>query len=108
MRRYRELAAAPQPMFMTTSPQEISRSAELNATVSPNQFRVGYIGFAIQPRHVDAKSIDNTVDRMVQFRAYIHYHIKCSKSLMHSRMRKRVESLLQVQPRLETVCGAVR
>jgi len=96
MRRHRELASAPQPLFMTTPPQEITRSPQLNATVSANQFRVGYLSFGIQPRHIDAKSIDNTVDRIVQFRAYIHYHIKCSKSLMHTRMRKRVESLLQV------------
>jgi hypothetical protein len=51
---------------------------------------------AIQPRHVEPQALDNTVDRIVQFRAYLHYHIKCNKSLLHTRMRKRVESLLQV------------
>lgn len=30
------------------------------------------------------------------FRNYLQYHIKCSKAFMHTRMRIRVESLLQV------------
>jgi actin related protein 2/3 complex subunit 2 len=93
MGRNKSFATAPQPLFMTSAPSEIADVPELKANNSP---RFGFLSFGIQPRHVDAKSLDNTVDRFVQFRAYMHYHIKCSKSQMHTRMRKRVEHLLQV------------
>eukprot|EP00299_Pterocystis_sp_00344_P007195 c2215_g1_i1.p1 GENE.c2215_g1_i1~~c2215_g1_i1.p1 ORF type:complete len:312 (-),score=56.42 c2215_g1_i1:47-982(-) len=89
-------ATAPQPLFMTTAPTEITDEPELKSTTLKNQSRIGFLSFGVQPRHVEAKSLDNTVDRFVQFRAYLHYHIKCAKSQMHSRMRKRVEHLLQV------------
>ncbi len=34
---------------------------------------------------------------LASFRSYLGYHIKCSKGYMHSRMRTRVTSLLQVR-----------
>lgn len=33
---------------------------------------------------------------MQLFRDYLHYHIKCSKAYMHSRMRTRVAEFLKV------------
>jgi len=96
MRRVRELSTAPVPLYLPTAPQELTESPELSKTVQSNPNRIGFLSLAIQPRHVEPQSLDNTVDRIVQFRAYLHYHIKCNKSLLHTRMRKRVESLLQV------------
>jgi len=96
-KRVSHLASAPQPTFLppSTPPQEIKDSGfQDSSRENPN--RVGYITFALLDRHVTPQALDNTVDRIIQFRAYLHYHIKCSKSHMHSRMRKRVESLLQV------------
>jgi actin related protein 2/3 complex subunit 2 len=37
-----------------------------------------------------------TIDTIHLFRNYLHYHIKCSKAFLHTRMRLRVEELLQV------------
>lgn len=96
MKRYKELATAPNALFSATPLLDLTESPKLNATIKENKSRLGFLAFAVQPRHVEAKTLDNTIDRMVQFRAYLHYHIKCSKSQMHTRMRKQVELLLQV------------
>jgi len=37
-----------------------------------------------------------TIDNIQTFRNYLHYHIKCSKAYMHTRMRNRVRTFLQV------------
>lgn len=46
--------------------------------------------------HFEAKNRDRTINNIQTFRNYLMYHIKCSKAYMHDRMRKRVDSLLQV------------
>jgi len=35
------------------------------------------------------------MDKLLQLRNYLHYHLKCSKAYMHFRMRDRVTLLLQ-------------
>lgn len=46
--------------------------------------------------HLDPARREKTIDTIQLFRDYLHYHIKCSKAYMHTRMRLRVEALLQV------------
>ncbi|KAF1763593.1 hypothetical protein GCK72_011860 [Caenorhabditis remanei] len=48
---------------------------------------VGYITFVLFPRHTNKKTRDNTIDLIHSFRDYLHYHIKCSKVYLHTRMR---------------------
>lgn len=49
------------------------------------------------PRHfANADIMAGTISRIQLFRDYLHYHIKCSKAYMHSRMRHRVAELLKV------------
>merc|ERR1712029_847814 len=48
---------------------------------------VGYITFVLFPRHTNSEVRDNTIDLIHLFRNYLHYHIKCSKAYIHSRMR---------------------
>ncbi|KAJ3333901.1 hypothetical protein HDU76_001382 [Blyttiomyces sp. JEL0837] len=58
---------------------------------------VGYVTFVLFPRHfVAGATREETISRIQLFRDYLHYHIKASKSYMHSRMRARVESFLKV------------
>ncbi|KAJ1567481.1 hypothetical protein HK405_005811 [Cladochytrium tenue] len=58
---------------------------------------VGYVTFVLFPRHfVEGTVREETIARIQLFRDYLHYHIKASKSYMHSRMRTRVESFLKV------------
>ena len=44
----------------------------------------------------DDASADKTVNLIHTFRDYLHYHIKCSKAYLHSRMRVRTSALLKV------------
>jgi len=96
VRRLRELASAPYPSYSPNAPGEVTDDPKLKGTLKDNPQRIGYVSFAFQKRHLDAEHIEKSADHMVQFRSYIQYHIKCSKSYMHTRMRLRVNSLLQV------------
>ena len=50
---------------------------------------------AIFKTHVTTDEQREKAASLIQgFRNYLHYHIKCSKSYLHSRMRKRVDLLL--------------
>ncbi|CAO1634408.1 unnamed protein product [Parajaminaea phylloscopi] len=58
---------------------------------------VGYVTFVLFPRHFQNKEVmAATISRIQLFRDYLHYHIKCSKAYMHSRMRHRVADFLKV------------
>ncbi len=51
---------------------------------------------AIMRQHVDSSAkLERIVSLLVGFRLYMHYHIKATKSYLHSRMRERVDKLLQ-------------
>jgi len=56
----------------------------------------GFVSFVLFPAHTNAKNREKVVDLIQTFRDYLHYHIKCSKAYMHTMMRARVESLLQI------------
>ncbi|KAF1763651.1 hypothetical protein GCK72_011918 [Caenorhabditis remanei] len=57
---------------------------------------VGYITFVLFPRHTNKKTRDNTIDLIHSFRDYLHYHIKCSKVYLHTRMRAKTTDFLKV------------
>eukprot|EP01098_Paradermamoeba_levis_P013063 TRINITY_DN5867_c0_g1_i1.p1 TRINITY_DN5867_c0_g1~~TRINITY_DN5867_c0_g1_i1.p1 ORF type:complete len:303 (-),score=116.14 TRINITY_DN5867_c0_g1_i1:43-951(-) len=65
----------------------------------------GFVSFVLFKGHLDAKNRDRTINNIQTFRNYLHYHIKCSKGYMHQRMRKRVETLLQVLNRAKMEAG---
>jgi len=56
----------------------------------------GFVSLVLFPEHLHPQKRERTVDQVLCFRNYLHYHIKCSKAHLHDRMRKRVHSLLQV------------
>lgn len=55
-----------------------------------------YFGAVLFPRHTTGAARDNTIDLLHMFRDYLHYHIKCSKVYVHSRMRAKAGELLKV------------
>ncbi|KAF1763553.1 hypothetical protein GCK72_011819 [Caenorhabditis remanei] len=57
---------------------------------------VGYITFVLFPRHTNKKTRDNAIDLIHSFRDYLHYHIKCSKVYLHTRMRAKTTDFLKV------------
>lgn len=56
----------------------------------------GYLAFALEQRHVQGENLENSVSLLTGFRSYLHYHIKCSKTYLHMRMRKRVAGWMLV------------
>ncbi|WWC90824.1 uncharacterized protein L201_005761 [Kwoniella dendrophila CBS 6074] len=57
----------------------------------------GYVTFVLFPRHFsNPTQAQSTINRIQLFRDYLHYHIKCSKAYMHSRMRYRVAEFLKI------------
>ncbi len=51
---------------------------------------------AVLPQHVNTPAkLERVVALLTGFRLYMHYHIKATKSYLHSRMRERVDKLLQ-------------
>lgn len=48
------------------------------------------------PRHTCKAARDNTINLIHIFRDYLHYHIKCSKAYIHTRMRAKTSDFLKV------------
>nr|CAG4644031.1 EOG090X07NU [Lepidurus arcticus] len=82
---------APQVLFSHREPPlELSNT---DAKVGDN---MGYITFVLFPRHTNKATRDNTINLIHLFRDYLHYHIKCSKAYIHSRMRAKTSDFLKV------------
>lgn len=83
-----------------TSPQVIfshrDPPMELRDTDAKTGDNIGYITFVLFPRHTNAHIRDNTINLIHIFRDYLHYHIKCSKVYIHSRMRAKTADFLKV------------
>jgi len=70
-----------------------------NLRVGDNQ---GFVTFVLFAPHITGKQKDKTVDNIQTFRNYLHYHMKCSKAYLHTRMRDRVRLFLQVLNRAKS------
>ena len=84
-------ATAPQVLFSHREPPR-----ELDKTDARTGDNIGYITFVLFPRHTNKKARDNTINLIHIFRDYLHYHIKCSKAYIHSRMRSKTSDFLKV------------
>jgi len=63
----------------------------------PRGENVSYVTFVLFKRHwTPIAKAQGCAFTMVSFRNYLHYHIKCCKSYLHTRMRMQVENLLKV------------
>lgn len=87
----RTVRSAPPVSYSREPPREIASLVK-----SYNPEAAGFISFAFEERHVQGQHLDNSVTMLTGFRNYLHYHIKCSKTYLHMRMRKRVAGWLQV------------
>ncbi|KAJ6307797.1 hypothetical protein OIU76_017564 [Salix suchowensis] len=85
---------APPCLWSPTPPLELKEAPA--EALSAN---AGFVSFVIFPRHVEGKKLDRTVWNLSTFHAYVSYHVKCSEGFMHTRMRRRVESLIQALDR---------
>ncbi|XP_014898878.1 actin-related protein 2/3 complex subunit 2 [Poecilia latipinna] len=82
---------APQVLFSHREPP-----LELKDTDAAVGDNIGYITFVLFPRHTSANARDNTINLIHTFRDYLHYHIKCSKAYIHTRMRAKTSDFLKV------------
>lgn len=93
-RRTAGLNNAPPCFWSPSLPQELQ--GVVNTDLPAN---AGYFSFVILPRHVEGMKLDRTVWNLSTFHAYVNYNVKCSEGFMHTRMRRRVESLIQALDR---------
>ncbi|XP_010542958.1 PREDICTED: actin-related protein 2/3 complex subunit 2B [Tarenaya hassleriana] len=88
----KEMGKAPQCNWSPIPPPELT--GEPLHDLSTN---AGFVSFDITSRHIEGgKRLDNTVWNLLNFYAYVKYHIKCSRGFIQRRMRKRMESLVEV------------
>eukprot|EP00800_Vazella_pourtalesii_P000228 TRINITY_DN10220_c1_g1_i1.p1 TRINITY_DN10220_c1_g1~~TRINITY_DN10220_c1_g1_i1.p1 ORF type:complete len:297 (+),score=60.80 TRINITY_DN10220_c1_g1_i1:63-953(+) len=90
----RKIHGAPSVLFTHREPP-----LELQGTKVATGDNIGYITFVLFPRHFEFKVRDHTINMIHTFRNYLHYHIKCSKAYLHSRMRARTSEFLKVMNR---------
>lgn len=69
--------------------------------INENEGNLGYISFAVLKSHLTNGKKDTVIGILQSFRTFLQYHIKCSKSHFHSKMRARVRELLKVKNRAE-------
>ncbi|KAG6916121.1 hypothetical protein DXG01_008352 [Tephrocybe rancida] len=98
-RRQMSIQSAPQVLYSNRDPPlEIRHVPGLRNTDD-----IGYVTFVLFPRHfLNASVASSTISHIQLFRDYLHYHIKCSKAYMHSRMRHRVAEFQKVLNRAKT------
>lgn len=59
----------------------------------------GYLTFVISQRHLAKdQQLETAVWAMLSFYAVIAYHVKSYKATMHAKMRKKAQSMIQVDP----------
>lgn len=91
-RRDKTVGNAPAVTFTQgKKPLELQKVASVKE--SPD---VGFVSLGLFKSHVTANNRIRTIDNLLMFRNYFHYHLKCSKAYMHFRMRDRVEKSLKV------------
>ncbi|KAK9464888.1 Arp2/3 complex, 34 kd subunit p34-Arc-domain-containing protein [Lipomyces arxii] len=90
--RRRAIQNAPQVLYSSKEPPLEIRSVP--GVRSSDD--IGYITFVLFERHITKDRRENCISHIQIFRDYFHYHIKCSKAYMHSRMRFRVAEFLKV------------
>jgi len=84
-------AGAPTVDFVYQNPP-----MELRSVTLPRSSNIGYVTFVIFDRHFKDDKKIAVSEAIPTFRNYLHYHIKCAKSHLHTRMRNRVDLLLQI------------
>ncbi|KAK3414824.1 hypothetical protein EUGRSUZ_H00135 [Eucalyptus grandis] len=56
----------------------------------------GFVSFDILPHHVKGKRLDKIVWNLLNFYAFVKYHVKCTRGFIQRRMRKRLDNLVKI------------
>lgn len=77
--------------FQHRPPREIASLCQESTLI------VGYVSFTVFDAHVKTpEKLAKTVDLLVGFRNYLHFHIKAAKTNLHMRMRRKVNAWIQI------------
>ena len=91
-RQSRDLATAPSVAFTVDPPRELQG---MSLPKAPANF-IGYVSLAISKRNVEGGRLEKVVGLAQSYRAFLVLHIKATKSQMHTRIRGRSSTWLQV------------
>ena len=91
-RQSRDLATAPSVAFTVDPPRELQG---MSLPRAPANF-IGYVSLAISKRNVEGGRLEKVVGLAQSYRAFLVLHIKATKSQMHTRIRGRSSTWLQV------------
>jgi len=92
----KSVAGAPSVDFRFDPPGELTGVSNLPRSKGPGAQDVGYVTFVLFDRHYTGAAKQKAASILPSFRNYLHYHIKCAKSHLHTRMRTRVEESIKV------------
>ena len=82
---------------------------EIRDTCTESPLIVGFVSFTIFDHHVKTPAkLAKTIDNLIGFRNYLHFHIKAAKTNLHMRMRRKVRGGLQVLNRAALASEAPR
>ncbi|KAL5716720.1 hypothetical protein ACHQM5_009848 [Ranunculus cassubicifolius] len=84
----RKFAKAPPCTWSAVPPPELR--GQLFDDLSTNG---GFVSFDIYSRHIEGSKLDKTVWNLLNFHAFVRYHVKCTRGFIQRRMRKKVEDL---------------
>jgi actin related protein 2/3 complex subunit 2 len=86
------LQNTPQVLYSREPPTELRNDIPLAGGE-----HMGYVTFILFPRHFTEQARREATITLIQtFRNYLHYHIKCTKAYMHTRMRAKVSQFLKI------------
>ncbi|CCH61951.1 hypothetical protein TBLA_0F04180 [Henningerozyma blattae CBS 6284] len=97
-KRNRNIQSSPQVLVSHEPPLEVQNFFNTHRQqAGSDSDQKKYITFVLFPRHFQTSELQfSTICHLALFRNYFHYHIKCSKAYMHSRMRYRVNTFVKV------------
>ena len=99
-RQSKELMTAPMVNYQDKEPphelksiKEVAGSVQGNAK---NKDFIGYVSLAVSKRIVEGGRLEKAVTLCEAYRSFLMYHVQATKSQLHTRIRRRSSSWLQV------------
>ena len=87
----RTIRTAPPVSYSREPPLELS-----GMKFNYNPDCAGFLSFGFEERHITGDKKESAINVLSEFRSYLLYHIKCSKTYLHMRMRRMVAGWMQV------------
>jgi actin related protein 2/3 complex subunit 2 len=92
----KDLHTAPSVTYTTEPPLELKMLKGVTTDHASNPNFIGFVSLAISKRNVEGGKIEKSVSLAEGYRAYLMYHVQCTKSQLHTRIRARSSTWLQV------------